>query len=196
MSIYAGLRGPAFAIADLAVSGESAFVQASQLVQAGEAPRIVAGAVEPRSGTVQRVLSALFEPASHASHTDLAVAILVEAEGQAHARGARVLARVEQILEWRGDEVNSLASLRGPRSSGRAEVLLPRASEGADRILASSSWRSSPRLLCAPVLGESDALGVLAIGIAAARIGGALIEEALVLGLAKGRGFAIVLAGA
>lgn len=195
VSIYGGLRGPAFATADLAVSGESAFVQASQLVRAGEAPRIVAGAVEPRSGAVQRVLSALFEqpPPDVASRTDLAVAILLEAEEQARARGARILARVDQILEWRGDGCNALAPLRGPRST-RAEVLLPRASEGADRLLASTSWEGSHRLHCAPVVGESDALGALAIAVAAARIGAALIEEALVVGLTKGRGFAIVLA--
>jgi len=195
VSIYAGLHGPAFATADLAVSGESAFVQASQLVQAGEAPRIVAGAVEPRSGNVQRVVSGLFEQTpshSTAARADLAVAILLEAEGLARARGARVLARLGQILEWRGDEADALASLRGPRSA-RAEVLLGRASAGAERLLAPTSWRGVDRVLCAPVLGESDALGALAIAVAAARLGAGLVEDALVLGLAKGRGFAIVL---
>ncbi|MGO9833047.1 MAG: beta-ketoacyl synthase N-terminal-like domain-containing protein [Polyangiaceae bacterium] len=198
VSIYTGLHGPAFATADLEASGESAFVQASQLVRCGEAPRIVAGAVEPRSGMVQRVLSTLFEQApslAGAMRADLAVAILVEAEEEARARGARILARIEQVLEWRGDGAGALASLRGPRSA-RAQVLLPRASEEADRVLASTSWTESERVVCAPVLGESDALGAVAIAVAASRIGAGVVEEALMLGLAKGRGFAIVLAGA
>jgi 3-oxoacyl-[acyl-carrier-protein] synthase II len=196
VSIYGGLCGPAFATADLAVSGESAFVQASQLVRTGEAPRIVAGAVEPRSGVVQRVLSALFEqtpPDAGATRTDLAVAILVEAEGQAQTRGARILARVDQTIEWRGDGDGALATLRGPRTS-RAEVLLARAGEAADRLLSSTGWANCDRVLLAPVAGESDALGALAIAVAAARIGAGRLGEALVLGLAKGRGFAILLA--
>jgi 3-oxoacyl-[acyl-carrier-protein] synthase II len=198
VSIYTGLHGPAFATADLEASGESAFVQAAQLVRAAEAPRIIAGAVEPRSGIVQRVLSTLFEQApslAGAMRADLAVAILVELEEEARARGARILARIEQVLEWRGDGRGALASLRGPRSR-RAQVLLPRASEEADRVLASTPWKEWERAVCAPVLGESDALGAVAIAVAAARIGAAVVEEALILGLAKGRGFAIVLASA
>jgi 3-oxoacyl-[acyl-carrier-protein] synthase II len=198
VSIYTGLHGPAFATADLEASGESAFVQAAQLVQAAEAPRVIAGAVEPRSGMVQRVLSTLFERVpslAGATRADVAAATLVEAEGEARARGARVLARIEQVLEWRGDGGPALASLRGPRSA-RAQVVLPRASEEADRLLASTSWRASERVLCAPVLGESDALGAVAIAVGAARIGVAAVDDVLVLGLAKGRGFAIVLASA
>jgi 3-oxoacyl-[acyl-carrier-protein] synthase II len=198
VSIYTGLRGPAFATADLAASGESAFVQAVQLVRVGDAPRIIAGAVEPRSGIVQRVLSALFEQSpSHDGMTraDLAVAILVEALEEARARGARVLARIEQILEWRGDGTGSLAALQGPRSP-RAEVHLPRASEQGARLLVSTSWNGFDRLSFASVLGESDALGAVAIAVAAARIDAALVGDALVLGLAKGRGFAIVLTSA
>jgi 3-oxoacyl-[acyl-carrier-protein] synthase II len=197
VSIYTGLRGPAFATADLGASGESAFVQATELVRAREAARVVAGAVEPRDGVVQRVLSALFEetPApSTAVRADLAAVLLVEAEDDARARGSSILARVVQILEWRGEGAGALSAINAPRSS-RAEVLLPRSSKGADALLASTSWSSMTRVVCAPLLGESDALGAAAIAIASARIGKALIEDALVLGTAKGRGFAIVLAG-
>ncbi|MBV9947276.1 MAG: beta-ketoacyl-[acyl-carrier-protein] synthase family protein, partial [Myxococcales bacterium] len=60
VSIYAGLRGPTFATADLAVSGESAFVQAAQFIAAGFASRLVAGAVETKSDIAERCLAALF----------------------------------------------------------------------------------------------------------------------------------------
>jgi hypothetical protein len=47
--------------------------------------------------------------------------------------------------------------------------------------------------VCAPALGESDGLGAVALAVAAGRIATERIDEALVLGLAKGRGCAIVL---
>ncbi|MDP9000267.1 MAG: beta-ketoacyl-[acyl-carrier-protein] synthase family protein, partial [Myxococcota bacterium] len=75
VSIYLGLRGPTFTTADLAASGESAFAQAQQFVATGEAPRIVAAAVEPKSNIVERVLSELFAHAPsqvHAARADMA----------------------------------------------------------------------------------------------------------------------------
>jgi 3-oxoacyl-[acyl-carrier-protein] synthase II len=195
-SIYLGLRGPSFATADLATSGESAFVQAVQLVAAGEAARVVGGAVEPRSDIVQRVLAALFAHAASqagAARSDVAAAIVIEAEGEAAARGARVLARVRQALEWRDDRAE-LERLVGPAARG-AEVVLARANGGADELLAGTSWSAAPRRLCAPAVGESDGLGAVAIAVAASRIATGRATDALVLGLARGRGYAIVLAG-
>jgi 3-oxoacyl-[acyl-carrier-protein] synthase II len=195
VSIYVGLRGPAFALADLAASGESAFVQASQLVAAGETSRVVAGAVEPESDIVERVLSSLFAHTpsqAHAKRADLAVAVVLESEAEAAARGARPLARIRQLVEWRGGGRSALESVLAPRGA-RAEVILSRANGGADEALARTEWNGCARLICAPLLGESDALGAVAIAVAAGRIATMLIDEALVLGFARGRGFAIVL---
>jgi 3-oxoacyl-[acyl-carrier-protein] synthase II len=196
VSIYCGLHGPAFATADLAASGESAFVQASQLVAGGEAVRVVAGAAEPRSDIVERVLSALFaHTASQAGATraDVAAAVLVEADDAARAREARVLARVGAMVEWRGDGVGALGALRAPRGD-RAELVLARANGGVDALLAQTGWSSCARLLCAPPLSESDGLGAVAIAVAAARVGAGRASDALVLGVARGRGYAIILA--
>jgi 3-oxoacyl-[acyl-carrier-protein] synthase II len=196
VSIYCGLHGPAFATADLATSGESAFVQASQLVAAGEAVRVVAGAAEPRSHIVERVLSGLFAHTASqagAARADVATAVLVEADDVARARKARVLARVDTILEWRGDGVGALAALRAPRGD-RAELVLARANGGVDALLAQTGWRSCPRLMCAPSLGESDGLGAVAIAVAAARVGAGRASDALIVGVARGRGYAVILA--
>ncbi|MGA7122722.1 MAG: beta-ketoacyl-[acyl-carrier-protein] synthase family protein [Polyangiaceae bacterium] len=195
VSIYVGLRGPAFALADLAASGESAFVQASQLVAAGETSRVVAGAVEPESDIVERVLSSLFAHTpsqAHAKRADLAVAVVLESAAEAAARGARPLARIRQLVEWRGDGRSALESVQAP-SGARAEVILSRANGGADEALARTGWNACARVICAPLLGESDALGAVAIAVAAGRIATMQIDEALVLGFARGRGFAIVL---
>jgi len=195
-SIYAGLRGPAFATADLAASGESAVVQAVQLLRAGEAARFVAGSVEPRSDIVERVLAALFAHAASqagAKHADVAAAVVLETAHVARQRGARVLARVRQTLEWRADARSVLASLVAP-SGAAAEVVLARANGGSDALLAATPWAECPRVTCAEALGESDGLGAVAIAVAAARVAAGRATDALVLGLAKGRGFALVLA--
>jgi len=195
VSIYVGLRGPAFAIADLAASGESALVQAAQLVAAGETSRVVAGAVEPESDIVERVLSALFAHTpsqAHAKRADLAAAVVLESETEAAARGARPLARIRQLVEWRGGGRSALDSLLAPRTA-RAEVILSRENGGADEALAGTGWNPCARVVCAPALGESDALGAVAIAVAAGRIATLRVDEALVLGFARGRGFAIVL---
>ncbi len=194
VAIYAGLRGPAFATADLAMSGESAAVAAIELVAAGEAARVVAGVAEPRSRIGERVLSALFSDGSPATaaRIDLATAILVEAGQEARARAAPILARVAQIIEWPGDGAAALAFLDGPRGP-RPEVVLARPSPVADALLAGTGWRGCPRLSCAQSVGESDGLGALAVAVAAARIGRGVATEALVLGLAGQRGVAIVL---
>ncbi len=121
ISIYGNLHGPTFATADLAASGESAVIQGCQLIAAGEAVGIAAGSAEPRGDIVDRVLSPLFGEARTASaaRVDLAAAVVLEAEGSVRARGGRVLARIEQVLEWRGHGSAALADLRAPRDGRR-----------------------------------------------------------------------------
>ncbi len=197
VSIYGDLHGPSFGTSDLAASGESAVVQAWQLVASGETGAIVAGSAEPRSVIAERVLSALFDDGptrSGRARADLAAALVLEAEGLARARSARILALIERVFEWRVDGPGALAGLRAPRSAG-AEVVLSRASEAGERIVVQTPWRDRPRLVCADALGESDALGAVAVAVAAARIGAGRITEALVLGVAQRRGYAILLAG-
>jgi 3-oxoacyl-[acyl-carrier-protein] synthase II len=197
VSIYAGLQGPAFATADLAASGESAFVQAVQLVAAGQATRLVAGAVEPKSDIVDRVLAALFAHASsqaHAVRADVAAALVVEDEREARDRDARVLARVRQVLEWRSGRPAQLAALVAP-AGPRAEVGLARDNGGAEALLSETPWAACPRFSCAGAIGESDGLGAVAVAVASGRIATGRAAEVLVLGLAKERGYAIVLAG-
>jgi 3-oxoacyl-[acyl-carrier-protein] synthase II len=197
VSIYGALHGPAFGTSDLAASGEGAVVQACQFVGAGEAARIVAGSAEPKSVIAERVLSALFDDGrarSGRAREDVAAAVVLEAEDLARSRSARILARVERVFEWRVDGPLALAGLRAPASPA-AEVLVARVSEAGERVLSQTPWRGCPRVSCADLLGESDALGAVAVAVAASRIGVGRIREALVLGVAQRRGYAILLAG-
>ncbi len=198
-SIYLGLRGPAFATADLGTSGESAFVQAAQLIATGEATRMVAGAVEAQSRIVERVLSVLFVhpgagPTASAprGRADFASAVVLEDEALARSRASRVLARVVRLLEWRGSADHALAQLPRP-TRNRPEVLLARESSTADALLARTAWSGSPRLSCAEILGDSDGLGGVAVAVAAARLGAGLATDALIVGLDDARGYFIVL---
>jgi hypothetical protein len=195
VSIYLGLRGVAFATADLAASGESAIAQAVELVQAGEVGRIVAGAVEPKSDIVERVFATLFAHAAsqtRSARADLAAVVVVESVEEARRREADVLASVRHVLGWRGPETTTLAELPPPVAG--AEVVLPRPNGGAEALLGTTPWGACPRVVCAPSLGESEGLGAVAVAVAAARIASGRTPSALVLGLAKGRGYALLLA--
>ena len=195
-SIYLGLHGPAFATADLGTSGESAFVQAVELVATGEASRVVAGAVEPRSGIVERVLGALFahSPSQAArGRVDIAAAVVLEDQAEATRRSATVLARVVQALEWRDAPEDALTRLQGPRRQG-AEVVLARDDDELEAWLAKTAWNGAPRLSCAGAFGESDGLGAVALAVAAARVSSGLAAEVLVAGLDDRRGYFVVLA--
>jgi 3-oxoacyl-[acyl-carrier-protein] synthase II len=194
VTIYGGNQGPAFAVSDLATSGESAFAQAIELVNVGDGPLMIAGASEPRSDIVDRVLGGLFAhaPSQAARRVDLAAAVVVERAASSRARGAATLARVTQVLQWRADAAAAMAQLRPPASS-RAEVIVPRADGGVRELLDRTKWGACPRLTCAPTFGESDALGAVAIAVASARVGRGFTSEALIVGLARGRGYAIVL---
>lgn len=195
VTIYGGNHGPAFAVSDLATSGESAFCQAVELVNAAEGPTVIAGSAEPCSDIVDRVLSELFAHAPsqrRSPRIDLAAVVVVERPDAPRARGTRALARVVQVLQWRDDAAGALAQLCLPVAS-RSEVVLARSDGGAGELVDRSAWRDCPRLSCAPNLGESDALGAVAIAVACARLGRGLAGEALVVGLALARGYAIVL---
>lgn len=194
VSIYLGLRGPVFATADLATSGESAFAQAVELVASGEAPRVVAGAFEERSGIVERILATLFArtPAPDGTlRAEGAGAIVVESSESAASRGAHVLARVERVVEWRELEAGALGGLAAPRDPARACVVLVRENGGVDALLDASPWRACARQRCEA--GEHEALGAIAIAAAVGRLARGDADEALVVGLARGRGYAIVL---
>jgi 3-oxoacyl-[acyl-carrier-protein] synthase II len=197
VSIYLALMGPTFATADLATSGESAIAQAAQFVAQGEAPRIVAGAVEPRSDIVERVLGVLFarSPGERdARRAETAAAVVIESADAALARGATVVARVAAVREWREGEASPLAGLEAPRDAARARVVLAHGNGGVEALIEGSSFATCARCECASSTGEGDGLGAVAVAVAAGLVATGRADETLIVGLAKGRGYAIVLA--
>jgi 3-oxoacyl-[acyl-carrier-protein] synthase II len=198
VSIYLGLRGATLATADLATSGESAVAQGAEFVALGEADVIVAGSIEGASEIAERILVGLF--ARSRAEADMprsegGAALILEADDHAVARGARVLARLEQVHEWRsGTERAPLGCIPLSVRPERARVILPRENGGVDALLEASPWRSVARLLVGPRAGQHEGLGGIALAAAAGLIGEGEVQEVLVVGLSIGRGYALTLA--
>jgi 3-oxoacyl-[acyl-carrier-protein] synthase II len=193
VSIYLGLRGPSFMTADLSTSGESAFIQAVELIATGGVPGVVAGAVEAKSVIVEDVLAGLFAPAvsGDGNRPEIAAALVVESRSEAAKRGVRTLASVEQRIEWRRQGRSAMRSVNPPRGA-RAEVVLSRHDASLDQLLAASTWGACSRIVLGAAVGESDALGAVALAVAVGRLATGRADEVLVVGISKQRGCAVV----
>ena len=189
-SIYLGLRGPVSAVADLDASAESAFAAAVELVGAGDADWMIAGEVEEQSDLVEGVLVALFrDVASVAARSEGASAVIVEAEETARARGATVVASVLSLVVWRGAD---RPRMRAPSNARAGRVFAARGGPLLDSLLAGSGWEECARTTC-EAAGGHEGLGGIAIAAAVAAIAAGEASEVLVMGLAKRRGYALVL---
>jgi 3-oxoacyl-[acyl-carrier-protein] synthase II len=188
-SIYLGLRGASFLVADLATSGEAAVCEGARLVRAGVASRIVAGGYEERGAIVESVLASMFGDASTLPRGEGAAALVLETEEAAAARGAKVLARVVRIVDWRKSV--DAAALGAPTDARTARVVLAR--EGGGAVLDASAWKACPRNVCA-VGGAHEALGAIAMAAAIGLIVRGDAREVLVVGVAPDRGHAMVFA--
>lgn len=190
VSIYLGVRGPVFAAAELGTSGECAVMQAAELIAAGEGDAIAAGFMAEASGTVERRMNALFARSgddggvAKATRVEGAGAVVLEAEEAALAQGRAPLARLALYASWHGDDV--LPPLPTPRDPRASLVVLPRESSAIEPLLATTAWVNVPR-------ATNEAMGAVAIATIVGRIARGEVRDALMIGLARGRGYAIVL---
>jgi len=199
VTIYLGLGGPALATADLETSGDSACAQAIELIQSGEADVVVGGGVEEASAIVERRLATLYRrtpevergepPRARAEGSGM---VVFEAENVARHRGARVLAEVTACLTWREGDHEPLSLLAAPDQLSTACVVLPRSGDtDLAALLDASSWKNVERVACDGAGGEHEALGAIAVGAATSQILRGTVKQALIVGLAKGRGYAL-----
>jgi 3-oxoacyl-[acyl-carrier-protein] synthase II len=194
VSIYLGVGGPVLLTADLAVSGESACAQAIELVESGEADAVAAGGYEEASDIVERRIAVLFERSGteQRARAEGAGAVVFEAAESAEKRGARVVAEVVARMSWRSALTpEPLAALSAPQKLGEAVVILPRKDRRIDELLAASAWRDVPRRVCDRAGGEHDTLGAIAMAAATGALSSGRAREALVVGMAGGRGYAV-----
>ncbi len=118
-----------------------------------------------------------------------ASALLLEAGERADARQAKALARVAWWTSWRDDGAGALAD--APPPAGSSIVVVGRA--GDLPPLAGSPWGAVPLRAAADRAGDHEGAGGFSAVIAASAIAAGEVTAALVLGIARDRGFAILL---
>ena len=191
-SIYLGLRGPVLATSDLDASAESAIVTAAELCSAGEGDAIFAGSVEEASPLVERCLGPLCTGVhDRGPRSEGASVLLVEDAGSAARRGARVLAHLAWWTSWSGS--SGLAAATLPSPSPRAAVFCARDDERVRAALAGSPWAEVPRHPAAVRAGDHEGAGGFAAASAVSALAAGDVDHALVLGIARERGYALLL---
>ncbi len=200
VSIYHGLRGATLATADLGTSGESAVLQAMELITGGEGDAFVAGAVEEASELVERALGGLYagdpprrEPGAHRSEG--AAVLVLEEEAHARARGAALMARVGFSTSWT-EVAPGLSAVPPPRDASRALVVHVRRTEASASFVAQTAWGTVRAVTVSPIAGEHEGLGATALVAAAGLVHGGGALEVLVVGTTRGRGYAVTLVAA
>jgi 3-oxoacyl-[acyl-carrier-protein] synthase II len=188
VSIYHALTGPAFVVADLEASGECAAAQALELIAAGAADRMCAGAVEERSSIVEAVLSLVFRRGARQANTprrEGGAVVALAAEGAVGEDDA--LARLDDVTSFAtGHAAESLSSLPPPPAGAIVVV----GTREAESLVLASSWSACPRFVCSDATGAHEAAGGIAIAVAAAKVARGDATAALFLGCARGRGYA------
>lgn len=188
-SVYLGARGPVLSTADLATSGESAFLQAFELIAAGEVNWAVAGGLEERSEIVERIFGPLSMREGEEIRTRAEGAFsLVLAESEvAHSRNTNVLAAIDSISFTTHESSPRVPSPSVP-SNRRCVVIT-----GAADSLIPSAWSDSTIVRSDAVFGAHEARGGMALAVACRMIAQKRFDSILVLGAAPKRTYAAVL---
>jgi 3-oxoacyl-[acyl-carrier-protein] synthase II len=199
VSIYLGLKGPTLVVADLAASGECAISQGYDLVAAGEVDRVAVVAIEEKSTIVDAVFRVVFGPDAADEVRDRPVrregagAVALAAEEVALSQGLPILAHVEQVLAWAQDQT-VLAELAPPADPTRSRVVLGCDGVTTTALLEGAGWGKVCRVSCAERAGSHEAVGGIAVAVAAATLASERsIDVTLSIGAARGWGYAIVL---
>lgn len=191
-SIYLGLRGPVFAVADLGATAECAIATAADLIAIGEGEVLAAGSVEEVSSVVERCLSPTCSGLDYGIRSEGASALLLESAEHARARGGKVLARLSFWTSWRGDATGALTNVPAPRDPSRA-ALVTGHSEARLSLLESSPWARMDRRSVDARAGTHEGIGGMAIAAAVAALARGSFDECLVIGTAPERGYALLL---
>ena len=174
-SIYLGLTGPCLSVSEFATSGESALSVALSLIELGLTQAVVAGAGEARDAIVEAVMG----DARGARRSEGAGFAVLEALPNAQGRGRAPLALLTAHRALRGDPAHALLELGAP-APGACIVtgLLPSAVAGA---LARSAWRAVRSYALPSVLGFHEAIGAVALSVAASLVASGRVEQVLVV---------------
>jgi len=191
-SIYLGLRGPVFAVADLGATAECAVVTAADLIAVGEALVLAAGSVEESSNVVERCLSPTCSGLELGTRSEGASALLIESAEHARARGCRILARLSFWTSWRDDPTQAFASVPAPRDASRAIVVTGHP-DARVPIAESSPWAHVAQRSAGARAGSHEGVGGMAMAAAVSALVRGTFDECLVVGVAPERGYVLLL---
>lgn len=191
-SIYLGLRGPVFAVADLGATAECAVSTAADLIAAGEAHVLAAGSVEESSSVIERCLSPTCSGVDLGIRSEGASALLLESAEHARARGSHILARLSFWTSWRDDASLAFADVPAPRDPSRAAVVTGYPDAGLP-IAESSPWAQVARRSVGARAGSHEGIGGMAMAAAVSALARGTIDECLVVGIAPERGYVLLL---
>jgi hypothetical protein len=170
-----GLTGPCLSVSEFGTSGEAAVSVAISLLELGLSPAFVAGAGEAHDAIVDAVLGGV----RGAPRSEGAGFVVLEGLPDAQRRGRVPLAVLTEHLALRGDPAPAFAALSAPPASACVVTgFLPSAVAGA---LARSSWQRVQIHELPKLLGYHEALGAVALAIAAAEVAAGRAEQALVV---------------
>jgi len=129
VSIFHGLKGPAWTVSAFDASGLAAVASAAEEIGTGRADAMVAAAVEVQNMVVDRVLEVFPQAEGRPQRAEGAAAVWLEDAERASARGAKSLARVAFAGQatWCPDET---------------KIPTPKAEEGAGEGARSGSIRA------------------------------------------------------
>jgi 3-oxoacyl-[acyl-carrier-protein] synthase II len=170
-SIYLGLTGPCLSVSEFGTSAESAVSVAISLLEAGLAPAMLAGAAEARDGIVDAVLGG--------ERGEGGGFVVLETARTAGRRARAPLARLVEHRAERGTAARAFAELVAP--AARACVVSARLPASVAGALARSTWGAVPVHNLATRLGYHEAMGALALAVAAAELAARRVEQALVV---------------
>jgi 3-oxoacyl-[acyl-carrier-protein] synthase II len=185
-SVYAGLTGPVFAVSELSQSGDAAFATACDLLELGLASRVVAGGIAPRDRIVDGVLGPLHQQAEGERGEGAGFVLVANAE----AVPPDVRPRALLLGRYAGAGLEQLPLLAPSR---RNLVVLGAADAETRRWLEQSSWGAAPSRDLVREHGHHEALGALALALAAESIAAGEAERALVVSGGAGKCSAVLL---
>jgi 3-oxoacyl-[acyl-carrier-protein] synthase II len=195
-SIYHRVHGLAATVADLGASAEGALSTAWELLRAGEIASAIVGTAEGPSELVATCIAPTFAAAgataaaTSAARGEGGTALRLCARDEGDAPAVLAAAQGSSAAEALAEE----AIVAAAHQAGRAIVVVADATDALRAAIDASPWRAATRLRVAPSLGTHEGLGGIALAAAAARVQRGEADRALVIGEARGRAYAVVIA--
>lgn len=191
-SIYLGLSGAAAATSDLETGGETAVLMAMDWIAADVASAVVAGGAEVSDGLVTNVLAPACEPNLRSPRVEGSAWIVLERAGAAGARGATPSA---EVLGGYQVAASALSEREIPAPRGGHPVIVASGSVDPVRdLLGRCGWGGAAEKILPAILGRHEAMGALAVAVAAALVARKDATDVLVVGMRAARATLIHLA--